>query len=82
MIKAIVHTNPRCQPCAATKRKLVALGAKWMEKPITEQSAAVWRSQGFLQAPIVEIVNEWNNVEEIFSGYRPDRLEELFKEKK
>lgn len=82
-MKAVVYTKPGCQPCKATKRRLTALGANWEEVELTDEKASQFRSQGFLQAPIVEVyddVDEFGEeeLEDRWSGFRPDDINIYF----
>lgn len=82
-MKALVYTKPGCQPCKATKRQLAALDANWEEVELTEEKASQFRSQGFLQAPIVEVYDAMDEfgveeLEERWSGFRPDMINDYF----
>ena len=61
-----VYTLHGCQPCAATKRKLTALGVAFTERPASDLPAGIDATQ----APVVVLADgTW------FDGYRPDKLE-------
>lgn len=83
-MKALVYTKPGCQPCKATKRQLTALKANWEEVELTKEKASQFRSQGFLQAPVVEVYDVMDEfgveeLEERWSGFRPDMIDDYFK---
>jgi glutaredoxin-like protein NrdH len=71
MTPVTVHTKPACVQCAATTRKLRALGIPYTTVPLTEESAARFKRFGHLSAPIVTTPTGSR------SGYRPDLLETL-----
>lgn len=74
-----VYTRSECQPCRATKRKLVKEGLTYNEIDVTHDSyrcdnlqAAGWR-----ELPVVIVANAGV---ESWSGYRPDLIERVAKE--
>lgn len=71
MSQVTVHTKTPCVQCDATKRKLRALGVRFVEVELTEDSAARFKRFGHLSAPVVTAG------EHSFSGYRPDLLQAL-----
>lgn len=71
-----VYTRPGCQPCAATKRDLRRLAIPFTEEPITEGQAEAARYLGITEAPIVCASTEHRG-EEMWGGYRPDRISRL-----
>ena len=70
-----VYTKPSCVQCNATYRALDAKGIDYEVRDLTEDPAALERmkSLGYLQAPVV-VVDE-----EHWSGFRPDKIDELAK---
>jgi len=68
-----VYTKPSCVQCNATYRALDAKGIDYEVHDLTEDPAALERmkSLGYLQAPVV-VVDE-----EHWSGFRPDKIDEL-----
>ncbi len=68
-----VYTKPSCVQCNATYRALDAKGIDYEVRDLTEDPAALERmkSLGYLQAPVV-VVDE-----EHWSGFRPDKIDEL-----
>lgn len=82
-MRAVVYTNPFCQPCKATKRHLSRLKAEYTEVPLDDDLRAIFRREGFLMAPIVQAVDdEWESVAETWTGYDPDKIDEYFKGEK
>lgn len=66
-----VYTKDRCQPCAATKRKLTELGIAFTERNVDhdERAADHLRASGFQAAPVVFTeTDSW-------SGYDPARIQ-------
>jgi hypothetical protein len=58
------------------------LNAEWSEIPISDDIRAVFRLSGFLTAPVVEIIDDaWDMTVDTFAGYRPDKIDEYFKER-
>lgn len=73
-----VYSRKNCVQCNATYRKLDQLGLTYAIVNMDEASAAVrdkLLSMGFQQAPVVK-----GPYGEYFSGYQPDRLEEIARE--
>lgn len=72
-VPVIVYSKPSCVQCTATYRKLDELGLDYEIIDITQDTDALERlkEQGYLQAPIVETRDN------IWSGYRPDKLKAL-----
>lgn len=66
-----IHTRPNCPPCVATKRKLAQLGLEYTEVPLTEESAAAFKAQGYGSAPVV-VAGQL-----AWCGYRPELIEGL-----
>jgi len=68
-----VYSQPNCQPCKATKRKLDQLGVNYRAVDVAddETALATIRGLGYQQTPVV-VAGEQH-----WSGYRPHMLEEL-----
>lgn len=68
-----VYTKPSCVQCNATYRALDAKGIDYEVCDLTEDPVALERmkSLGYMQAPVV-VVDE-----EHWSGFRPDKIDEL-----
>lgn len=72
----IVYTKPNCQPCRATKRKLKDRGVPYAEESLTDEgNLAAAKALGHLEAPVVVVGTE------SWSGFRPDLIDELVKER-
>lgn len=71
-----VYSKPRCQQCAATKRKLDAFGVAITPVDVTEDIAALdyIRGLGYQQAPVVVVRDSTGAVTDHWSGFRPDRI--------
>lgn len=73
----IVYSKPNCPQCAATYRKLKALGLPFNSFDVTEDAAAAAfvRALGYSQAPVVVVrEGEDQHLQEHWSGFRPDLL--------
>ena len=68
-----VYTKPSCVQCNATYRALDSKGIEYEVLDLSEDPAALERvkSLGYLQAPVV--VTD----EDHWSGFRPDKIDEL-----
>lgn len=64
----IVYTRPACVQCTSTTRALERRGIRYAARPMTEDDAARFKAQGYMQAPVV--VTE----AETWAGYRPDKI--------
>lgn len=70
-----VYSKPNCGQCAATIRKLNMLGVEHVVEDATDpQTLAALKELGYLSAPVV-CVGVSND--DMWSGYRPDRIEEI-----
>ena len=70
-----VYSKPNCGQCAATIRKLDLLGVEHVVEDATDpQTLAALKELGYLSAPVV-CVGVSND--DMWSGYRPDRIEEI-----
>ncbi len=70
-----VYSKPNCGQCAATIRKLNLLGVEYVVEDATDpQTLAALKELGYLSAPVV-CVGVSND--DMWSGYRPDRIEEI-----
>ncbi|MTE22971.1 glutaredoxin-like protein NrdH [Microbacterium sp. ZXX196] len=68
-----VYSKPSCVQCNATYRALDAKGIEYQVTDVSEDAAALEqvKSLGYLQAPVV-VADE-----EHWSGFRPDKIDEL-----
>lgn len=67
-----VYEKDNCRACVNTKRKLTELGIQYEVADLTEPgNLAAAKDLGHLQAPVVV----WGTKH--WSGYRPDRIQEL-----
>ena len=68
-----VYTKPNCVQCNATYRALDSKGIEYDVLDLSEDPAALAhvKSLGYLQAPVV--VTD----EDHWSGFRPDKIDEL-----
>jgi glutaredoxin-like protein NrdH len=68
-----VYTKPSCVQCNATYRALDAKGIEYEIHDLSEDPAALEqvKSLGYMQAPVV--VTD----EDHWSGFRPDKIDEL-----
>ena len=70
-----VYSKPNCGQCAATIRKLDLLNVEYVIEDATDpQTVAALKELGHLSAPVV-CVGMSND--DMWSGYRPDRIEEI-----
>ena len=70
-----VYTKPSCVQCNATYRALDARGIKYEIKDLSvdEEAMETAKGLGYMQAPVVIAGSEH------WSGFRPDKIEELAK---
>lgn len=70
-----VLSKPNCVQCAATTRKLDALGIDYTKRDVTEDSAAfdLAVSLGYMAAPVVIV----DGTDEHWAGFRPERIAAL-----
>ena len=68
-----VYTKPACVQCTATYRALDAAGIEYEVYDLSQDPAALEqvKALGYLQAPVV-ITDE-----DHWSGFRPDKIDEL-----
>jgi glutaredoxin-like protein NrdH len=68
-----VYTKPACMQCKATYRALEGKGIQYDVRDLSQDDAALEavKELGYLQAPVV--VTE----EDHWSGFRPDKIDEL-----
>lgn len=70
-----VYSKPDCGQCAATIRKLDLLNVEYVIEDATDpQTVAALKELGYMSAPVV-CVGVSND--DMWSGYRPDRIEEI-----
>lgn len=74
-LSSLLFTKPSCVQCNATYRALDAKGIEYDVVDLSEDAAALEqvKSLGYLQAPV--IVTD----EDHWSGFRPDKIDELAK---
>jgi glutaredoxin-like protein NrdH len=72
-LRSLLFTKPSCVQCTATYRALDAKGIDYDVVDLSEDAAALEqvKSLGYLQAPVV-ITDE-----DHWSGFRPDKIDEL-----
>lgn len=68
-----LYTKPSCVQCDATKKHLSNLGLSYQIVDLLEDESALAtvKGLGYLAAPVVVVEDEH------WSGYRPDKIEEL-----
>lgn len=68
-----VFTRPSCVQCTATYRALDAKGIEYEVIDVSEDAQALEevKALGYLQAPVVIVDSDH------WSGFRPDKIEEL-----
>ena len=68
-----VYTKPSCVQCTATYRALDNKGIEYniLDLSVDENALEQVKALGYLQAPVV--ITE----EDLWSGFRPDKIEEL-----
>ncbi|WP_437582388.1 glutaredoxin-like protein NrdH [Paramicrobacterium sp. CJ85] len=68
-----VYTKPSCVQCTATYRALDSKGLEYEVHDLSEDEAALEqvKALGYLQAPVVIADDEH------WSGFRPDKINEL-----
>lgn len=77
METVIVYTKPACVQCNATYRALDKKGITYKKVDIAQDAEALERIRalGYMQAPVVITDTEH------WSGFRPDKIEELATQK-
>lgn len=78
---AVVYTQAGCQPCKAAIRWLERNGAPVVVKELNEGLRERFRRAGHLQSPVIELWESteygWE-IEEVISGYKPEKLKAFF----
>lgn len=70
-----VYTKTHCVQCTMTKNLLDALDVKYIEEDATDDAnIAALIELGFLAAPVVAA---GDSRDDMWSGFRPDRIKEL-----
>lgn len=84
MYVRVFDNGPTCQACRLTKRALAKLqeeGATFQVVIVALQDdpeqAEAFRLLGHAQAPVVEVLDDDDNVLDRWSGMRPDKIREL-----
>jgi glutaredoxin-like protein NrdH len=74
-----VYTKPACVQCNATYRALDKKGIAYQTVDISKDEAALERLKalGHMQAPVVEHVDNEGALVDHWTGFRPDKIEEL-----
>lgn len=67
----VVYTQPGCIQCVSTKRHLAKRELQFAERPIDEIRERAMAA-GIQAAPVVTVDDE-----QIWGGYRPDRIDAL-----
>lgn len=77
MSSITVYSAPGCTQCNATKKHLKRRGLEYNEIDISEnpESKKYVEDKGFVQVPVVDMGNG-----DMFSGFRPDRIDSYAKE--
>lgn len=77
MSSITVYSAPGCTQCRATKKHLKRRGLEYNEIDISEnpESKKYVEDKGFVQVPVVDMGNG-----DMFSGFRPDRIDSYAKE--
>lgn len=73
MERVKVYTTDDCFKCDLTKQKFDEKGVEYESIPLTDETAAEFREQGYSSAPVVVTENE------TWAGLRPDKIRELGK---
>lgn len=78
MTTVTVFTKPSCVQCTATYRALDSKGIEYIILDLSEDPIALERVKelGYLQAPVV-LVETFGQLTEHWSGFRPDKVDEL-----
>jgi glutaredoxin-like protein NrdH len=71
-----IYTQPRCQPCKATKRWLDKRDITYTEVDITTSpaDAAALKALGFQEAPVVIVSTGDPETDLMWSGFDPNNL--------
>ena len=75
-----VYTKPACPQCITTKRWLAKRGIDHLTVDITASPAAhdlIVNELGYRAAPVVALTNDAGRLVGHWSGFRPDKIEEL-----
>ncbi|MEW2014283.1 MULTISPECIES: glutaredoxin-like protein NrdH [Microbacterium] len=72
-----VYSNEGCVQCTATMRALEAAGIEFevVDLSTDREALARLKAAGFLQAPVVETVDQ------SWSGFRPDKIDDVAKKR-
>lgn len=75
-----LFSKPACQQCTASERKLTKNKVVFSKVNLeTEpETLAALKEDGYMQAPILEVTDEAGNRVDIWSGFRPDKIDEYF----
>lgn len=78
-------TRSYCAPCKATSRRLATNGVEPVrvavddDSPTTRQIVDELKADGFLESPVVKIIDEHGQYVDSWSGYRPDKIDQYTK---
>jgi len=75
-----VYGRENCQPCRATRRRLDVLGVAYQFRNVETYNYGRLeddlRASGYRSLPVVEVTHDDGNLE-TWSGFRPDKLDQL-----
>lgn len=70
-----VYTKERCIQCTMTTRLMNQLGVEFVEEDAMDESNLLaFKELGFLAAPVVAV---GESRDDMWSGFRPDRIKEI-----
>lgn len=76
----LVLTKPDCVQCSSTYRSLGKKKLAYSSVDISLPERAGWHAKakdlGYMQAPVVLVLDLEGNIIDHWSGFRPDKLEE------
>lgn len=78
---AVVYTRENCQPCKATKARLLKFGASFEEVEIDDFNVSELKSEGHMKAPVVKVFSYFDGepvLEEVFTGFNVTKIDEYF----
>jgi len=85
-VTIVLHSKNYCQPCAATKRRLVSNVSDFVEVNLDEGDEKVNASirdelvaAGFQESPVVKVYDDGTEVD-AWAGYRPDLIDKWTKD--
>lgn len=74
-----MYSKPNCVACRQTVRALDKLGVNYEYSDITtdEHAYNTVKELGFMSAPVIIALDDSGNILKSFSGYQPEKLQEL-----